>query len=182
MTDTDKTSHASLLWTLLLTGASTLTTLVLACATPFSALAALAALHMRRRDGISLMLVAWAASQITGFALLGHPHQPTTFGWAFGLGAAAMASGYSAYWAIDRLGTAPFAARLAVAYAAAFIAFKLVVLAFAFGLGGVESTIDPAIMLRQVLRNGAILMFLLGAYHALVGLGVPGAEPRRQVA
>jgi hypothetical protein len=39
MTDTAKTSAASMLWIVLLTAASTLTTFVLACATPFASLA-----------------------------------------------------------------------------------------------------------------------------------------------
>ena len=44
---------ASALWVSLLTAASTTATLALACATPFPALAALAAVHMRRRDGVA---------------------------------------------------------------------------------------------------------------------------------
>ena len=58
---------ASALWVALLTAASTATTLALACATPFPSLAALAAVHMRQRDGVALMLLAWLASQGVGF-------------------------------------------------------------------------------------------------------------------
>ena len=71
---------ASTLWISLLTAASTGTTLLLACATPFPALAALSAVHMRPRDGIALMMLAWAASQAVGFGLLGYPHDPATLG------------------------------------------------------------------------------------------------------
>ena len=45
---------ASALWVTLLTAASSVTTLALGCATPFPSLAALAAVHMRRRDGLAL--------------------------------------------------------------------------------------------------------------------------------
>ena len=55
---------AALLWIGLLTGASALTTWALGCSTPFPALAALAAAHMRRQDGIGLVVVAWLASQV----------------------------------------------------------------------------------------------------------------------
>lgn len=46
-------NRASTLWTTLLTAASTATTFMLACATPFPALAALTSVHMRRHDGMS---------------------------------------------------------------------------------------------------------------------------------
>lgn len=175
---------ASTLWIVLLTVASTVTTLVLACATPFPALAALAALHMRRSDGLTLMAIAWAASQLTGFLVLGYEVKSTTWGWAIGLAVAALASGVGAYAALGqvdgRLGGRSTALRLAVAYVAGFVAFKIAILAFAFWLGGVATTLDPDILMRQFVRNGAILIGLFALYRALVAIGIPGA--RRQVA
>src|SRR5690606_37460670 len=80
-----RTSGTAALWVALLTAASSATTLALACATPFPALAALAAVHMRRRDGLALMLLAWAASQVVGFALLGYPRHGSTLAWGAAL-------------------------------------------------------------------------------------------------
>lgn len=176
MTDTISRARASTLWILLLTAASTATTLALACATPFPSLAALAAVHMRRRDGIALMLTAWAASQLVGFLLLAYPHDIRTLGWIPGLATAAVGSALGAYAALGRVGNAPVPVRLAAAYAAGFVAFKLVVLAWAFLLGGVASAIDPDVMLRQLLRNGAILVGLYLLYRALTALGVPAPQ------
>lgn len=171
---------ASAIWVVLLTAASTVTTLVLACATPFPALAALAAVHMHRRDGLALMGIAWLASQVTGFLILGYEIEAAA-GWAIGLAVAALASVACAYVALDRLAGRTNASRLAIAYGAGFVTFKLVILLFSFRLGGAATTLDPDILMRQVLRNGAILIGLLAFYHGLVALGVPAAR-RRTVA
>ncbi len=167
------TRGASTLWIMLLTAASTATTLLLACATPFPALAALAAVHMRPRDGVALMLAAWAASQVIGFGILGYPHDPATLGWIPGLATAAVGSVLGAYAALRSLSDRPVPVRLAIGYLAAFVTFKAVVLVWALLLGGAASTIDPAILSRQFLRNGAILIGLYAVYRALVALGVP---------
>lgn len=178
MTTNDTRAGASTLWILLLTLASTATTLVLACATPFPALAALAAVHMHRGDGVKLMGAAWFASQAVGFLILDYPHGLSTFGWAVGLAFAAIGSALGAYAALARTAARSLAVRLAVAYVAGFVAFKAIVLVFALGLGGVASTIDPAIVARQFVRNGAILVGLLAIYHALVAVGLPAARGR----
>lgn len=177
MTTTATQTGASALWILLLTAASTATTLVLSCATPFPALAALAAVHMRQRDGLILMALAWAASQLTGFFILHYEIKSTTYGWALGLFVAAIVSGLGAYAALRRMEGRPPALRMAAAYVAAFVAFKLVIIAFsAFWLGGLATALNAEIVGWQFVRNAAILIGLLAAYHALVAVGVPAAR------
>lgn len=166
---------ASMLWISLLTAASTGTTLLLACATPFPALAALAAVHMRPRDGIALMLLAWAASQAVGFGLLRYPHDPLTLGWGVALATAAVGSALAGYAALDRLGARPVAARLAAAYAAGFLAFKAVIALWALALGGLHTATEPSLLAEQFVRNGAILAGLYLLYRILVAAGVPAA-------
>ena len=170
------TQGASALWIFLLTVASTLTTLAFSCATPFPALAALAALHMRRRDGLILMGLAWLASQLPAFLILAYKIKDTTAGWTLGLAVAATVSSVGAYAALKRLGTQSLVTRLAVAYVAAFIAFKLVILGFSFWLGGTDTALDMGIVARQFVRNAAILTGLLMLYHGLVAIGVPAAR------
>lgn len=182
MTEALSVRGASVLWILLLTAASTVTTLVLACATPFPALAALAAVHMQRRDGLALMLLAWAASQAVGFCLLDYPHDAKTVAWGAGLATAAIGSALGAYAALGRLGRASVPVRLAAGYGAAFLAFKLIVLLWAFGLGGADTSLAPDIVARQFLRNGAILAGLFVLYHLLVAIGIPAARRRAAVA
>jgi hypothetical protein len=170
---------ASILWIVLLTAASTVTTLVLACATPFPALAALAATQMRRRDGIALMLAAWAVSQAVGFGALHYPHDASTLAWAVALGMAAIVSVFAAGWISDRIPASGPIVRLAAAFMAASIAFKLVILLWSFGIGGVATTLSPKINAQQFLRNGTILTGLAILYKLLVTIGVPAAAPRR---
>jgi hypothetical protein len=168
-------SGASTLWILLLTLTSTATTLVLGCVMPFAALAALAALHLRQRDGLIVLLLAWAANQAVGFAVLGYPHEPRTLVWGLALATAAMGSGLGAYATLDAFPRLAGVARVAVAFVAAFIAYKAVILVWALFLGGVETTLSPFYASRQFVRDGAILIGLLGLYHGLVRLGMPRA-------
>lgn len=179
MDRTLSTREASVLWIMLLTATSTLTTLALACATPFPALAALAAYHMRRRDGIALMLVAWAASQAVGFGLLGYVCDQETLGWGLALGIAAPISALAAYAVIDRMANQSGAIRLGLAFVAAFLAFKAVIAAFALWLGGFATLIGPGLAVTQFMRNGAILIGLLALYRGLIALGAPAAGPPR---
>jgi hypothetical protein len=177
------TRNASTLWIMLFTVASTVTTLALACATPFPALAALAATQMRRGDGVALMIVAWIASQAVGFCMLDYPHDPKTLAWGVALGMAAVASVLTAGEVVAR---APFRseyARIALAYVVAAIMFKLVILLCSVGLGGVATALSPSINARQLLRNGAILIGLMILYRALVSIGLPALarEPQGAV-
>lgn len=172
---TSSDRSASTLWIVLLAAASIVTTLALACATPFTALAALAATQMRQRDGIALMVLAWAASQAVGFGALAYPHDAGTMLWAVALGMAAVASVVAARAVVARAGPQGDLARIALAYVAATLAFKLVILLWSFGLGGVATTLSPAINARQFVRNGAILVGLVILYRGLVALGLPAA-------
>jgi hypothetical protein len=169
-------TRASTTWILLLTIASTATTLVFACATPFPALAALSAVHMRRSDGVLLMVAAWVASQAVGFCVLGYPQDASTFAWGASIGVAAIAGVLAA--GVAARGSP--AVRLVLAYVAAFAAFKVAILLASLALGGVGTALSVEIMARQFVRNGAILIGLLALYHALTAAGVP--EPRRAFA
>lgn len=171
-------AHASTVWIMLLTLASTATTLVLACATPFTALAALAATQMRARDGVLLMLAAWAASQTVGFCVLGYPRDAGTIGWAVALATAAVAGVTAARTAAARSGSNGLV-RIAAAYLVASVAFKAVILLWSLGLGGVETALSPAINARQFVRNGAILAGLYLLYRGLVMIGIPAARHQK---
>lgn len=173
-------ARASTLWIMLLTLASMATSFALACTAPVAALAALAAVHMRRRDGIALALAAWGANQAVGFLFLHYPHDPKTLLWGLGLGTAAAGSAIGAYSALARLRLGSTPVRLAIAYVAAFVAGKLVTLCWATVLGGVAITLHPGYSLDQFLRNGAILIGLYAFYHLLRALGMPA--PRQQLA
>lgn len=172
---------ASALWVTLLTAASSVTTLALGCATPFPSLAALAAVHMRRRDGLALMVMAWAVSQLVGFVLLGYPRDGSTLTWGAGLATAAVGSALASYAALGALRYRSVAARLGLAYAAGFTAFKAIILCWALALGGLHAVMAPDLLAEQFLRNAAILIGLYALYRALVAVGVP-APPQAATA
>lgn len=182
MIETSAGHRATLLWIVLLAAAAMGTTWALACMTPFAALAALAATHLRARDGLGLMLVTWGLSEVVGFGVLHYPHDPLTLAWGVALGLAALGAAGGAYLALGTLRGGHWLARLAAAFAGAFVAFKLVLIAGDVVLGGpFSSTIAPSLLLVQVPREAAVTLALLALYRALVALGVPAA-PRRAVA
>ena len=172
----------AILWIALLTMASTATTLILACSTPFAALAALAAVHMRRHDAIRLVIVAWLASQVVGFAVHDYPRDAKTIAWAFGIGAAAIGSAVGAQAALWRLAGRSTAVRLTAAFVAAFLAYNAGLAVCALGLGGIEITLDPLNLARQAFRNGAILIGLLGLHRLLLAAGLPAVGRRTEAA
>lgn len=174
MTGLSNQRGATTLWIVLLTVASLFTTWALACMTPFAALAALAATHMRRRDGAALMLASWAVSQGVGFGLLHYPHDATTVAWGAALGLAALGAVGGAYLALGATGAASLPVRLSAAFAAAFVSFKLVLIAGDVMLDSpFASTIAPRLLLVQVPREAAVTLALLALYKGLVALGVP---------
>ncbi|UYY59209.1 hypothetical protein [Sphingomonas sp. S2-65] len=177
MTELTASQRASTLWIMLLTVASTVTTLVFACATPFPALAALTAVHMRRVDGVALAAAAWVVSQAVGFGVLGYPHTASTMLWGAAIGVGAIVGALAAHEAAARV-PGPFVARLAIAYLAAFAAFKLVILAVTLAKGDPCTAFTAEVLGRQLVRNAAILIGLLALYRGLIAIGVPAARTR----
>ena len=172
---------ASALWILLLTVASVATTLVFKCATPFPALAALAAVHMRAKDGVSLALVAWAASQLVGFCWLDYPLTANSLGWGGVMGLAAVAGAIAAHWAAARSG-AGLLTRLGLSFVASFLAFKVVIFLGTLVLDGGTAAFAPDVLLRQLARNAAVLAGLLVLHRLLISLGVPPVRTEHALA
>lgn len=177
---TDHVSHrrSTLIWVVLLTLASGATTLALACATPFAALAAVAATRMRARAGAALMLLAWAVSQGIGFGVLGYPHDPVTLLWGAAILSAALASIAAARVGAAAVQSSGGVVQVATAFGTGFIGYKAVLLGWSFVLGGVHVAASPYWTARQFGREAAILLGLLALYRLLVAAGVPAAGGR----
>lgn len=182
MTNDTATRAASTLWIVLLTVASTATTLIFACATPFPALAALAAVHMRQRDGLALIALAWVVSQAVGFCLLDYPRDAATFTMGGAIGLAALASVLAAVPAAALLAGRGLVARLAAAYVAGFVAFKAAIFVALLAIGGHASALSASVIGEQFVRNAAILAGLVLLYRVLVTIGVPAAPGPRSMA
>lgn len=169
----------SVLWIALLTAASTMTTLIFACATPFPSLAAIAAVYLSRRDGFLLIIASWIISQAIGFGVKGYPHDMPTYLTAGAIGIAAIASFVAARMTA---GSQPRSALLALpaAFIAAFVVFKATIFLCSPVIGHADVALSMSIMLRQLVRYAAILAILTALYHALTAVGLPA--PRRRAA
>lgn len=165
----------SALWISVMAAASIASTLVLACAMPFEALAAFAALYFGRRDGIWLTTLCWAANQAIGFGVLRYPVEFTSLAWSPGLLLAALAALFGAQWIARRLVGTPTWVRAPIMLAVAFVTFKVVVLVFALMLGGVSTTLSPHYAGVQIVTDSAFLLAFLALHAALRGLGAPAA-------
>jgi hypothetical protein len=147
-------------WIALLTVASVALSLVFACATPFAAFVALAAVNMRRGDVLALAVATWLANQAVGYGLLHYPLTANSFEWGGAIGVAVVVAAEAAI-AAQR----PFARGLVTAtvaaFAAAFAVFELVLYGFSFVLG--DAGAFTLAIVGDILKANVL---------ALLGLGI----------
>jgi hypothetical protein len=159
---------ARAVWMALLVVCGAGLSLVFACATPFAALAALAALKVGRRDALLTVGLVWLVNQVVGYAFLGYPVTWDSFAWGGAIGVAALAALVAAGAMAPRR-----SAGLAVSlpFVAGFAGFELVLYLAAgvlpsevgaFGLG----------VVRELLVVNAVALVGLLAVHPLVMAGV----------
>jgi hypothetical protein len=84
----DKTATRRAGWIAFLTSGTILGSFIFACATPFPALAALAALYMNKRDAVLLIVLNWACNQAIGYGFLHYPWTWESFAWVATVAAA----------------------------------------------------------------------------------------------
>jgi len=165
------------LWILLLSAASVFVTLGMACATPFAALATLAALRMSRRDGLALIGIAWLADQGVGYGLLGYPGTANSLAWGVILGVGAFVALLTAETLADRLRARGGVLAGGLAFAGAFATYQAVLLVAAAMLAsGSEAFSLPVVgwVLRVNLLSLAGLLIL---YRLAVWIGLVTREP-----
>lgn len=165
-----------MLWVVVFAVAGAVTTLALACATPFAALAAVAATRLPARAGYALLALSWASSQAIGFGVLDYPRDPTTLAWGVALLGAALAAMAAARWGDRAVATSHAAVRLATAYGTGFIAYKTTLAACSLVLGGLHTALSPYWTIRQFGQEALMLGGMVALYHALVAIGLPAAR------
>jgi hypothetical protein len=165
------------LWILLLTAASVFVTLGMACATPFAALATLAALHMSRRDGLTLIGIAWLADQAVGYGLLGYPRTANSVAWGVILGVGAFVALLAAQALADPLRARGGIVAGAAVFTGAFVGYQAVLfVATAVLASGAEAFSLPVV--AWVLRvNLLSLAGLLILHRLAVWIGLVTREP-----
>jgi hypothetical protein len=125
------------IWIVFLTAASVAFSLVFACATPFAALATMAALNVKRRDAYVLMIAVWLANQLVGYGVLNYPRTLDSFAWGAAIGIAALLATAAAV-AIGSRMTGP-AVRVAAGFLAAFAVYQGVLYLASLVLGGTDT-------------------------------------------
>jgi hypothetical protein len=152
-------------------------TLGMACATPFAALATLAALHMSRRDGLALIGIAWVADQAIGYGLLGYPRTANSFAWGVILGVGAFAALVAAQALVDRLRDRGAVLAGGLGFAGAFVAYQAVLVAATAALASGSEALSLPIVGSVLRVNLLSLAGLLILYRLAVWIGLVTREP-----
>jgi hypothetical protein len=160
------------LWLGLLVGASLVFSLGLACAVPFAAFAAAAALSLSRRDALILILLVWLANQLVGFTLLDYPWTATTFAWGAALGIVAVLATLAGRWMVRRSMKAGDAVTFSATFLTAFAVYEAALFAISATLLGGTEIYTAAIQGRIFAINAAAFVGLLMLNHLAASVGL----------
>lgn len=170
------TNGRRLVWAALLIAASLALTLGFACAVPFAAFGAVAAMTLPRRDALLLTVALWLVNQVVGFAFLHYPWDAMTLTWGAILGAVAVASTLAAQAAVEQRGIIQTAL---AGFAAAFVVYEgALYVVSATAMGGTED-FTPAIVTRILAINAAGFVALLAASLLVAAAGAHIRMSRR---
>jgi hypothetical protein len=161
-------------WPALLLAAALLSSVTFACVTPFAAFAVLAAATMRPPRALAMVAAVWLVNQMLGFCALGYPFDGATLAWGAAIGVAALA-GTAAAAVLARTRGWPLAAKLAAAFAAAFILYEALLFVVALGLGG-TGNFTPDIVAKLAVSDTAWLVGIAIVRHGLVRLTLSGGR------
>jgi hypothetical protein len=175
----DDTGWGHQLWLALLVAASAAFSFVFACATPFAAFAAAAALTLSRRDALRLTVAVWLANQVLGYAVLKYPWTANSFAWGAVLGAAAVLTTVAARWVTLRLAGRSYGVLALATLLAAFMVYEGVLFAVAVALlGGTESF--TLLIVGRIFSVNVVAFIGLYALHRVgVGVGLIGPSTLR---
>jgi hypothetical protein len=163
------------LWLALLVAASLAFTFGFACAVPFAAFGAIAAMTLPRRDALLLTVALWLVNQIVGFGFLHYPWDGMTLTWGAILGGIAVLSTAAAQATISRQGVI---ATATAAFTAAFVVYEGgLYLISATIMGGTED-FTASIVIRILAINAAAFAALLAAGFLIAVGGSRGASSR----
>lgn len=165
-------------WIALLAGATVALSLVFACATPFAALATIAALAMSRRDGLYLIAAVWLSNQIVGFGFLDYPHTASTYAWGVAIGLGALAGFFAAHAAASISARLGWLAAGIAALVTSFGAYEAVLYAASFVLGG-EGAFTAEIVGQIAIVNAAAFAGLVVLHRLAVMAGVARSAAER---
>src|SRR6266568_8344446 len=175
----DDTGWGHEFWLALLVAASAAFSFVFACATPFAAFGAAAALTLSRRDALRLTVAVWLANQVLGYAVLQYPWTANSFAWGAVLGAAAILTTVAARGVALRLAGRSDGGLALATSLAAFMVYEGGLFAVAVALlGGTESF--TLLIVGRVFSVNVIALIGLYALHRVgVAVGLTGPSTLR---
>jgi peptidoglycan/LPS O-acetylase OafA/YrhL len=150
------------LWLTILVVATIAFSLVFACAAPFAAFGAAAALTLSRRDALLVTVALWLANQLTGYAILHYPWTTNSVAWGPAIGIAAVLGTMAAQWTVQRLVGARDVVQALAALLAAFAVYEVAIFAVSVTLLGGLEMYAPSIVGQVFVTNVAALVGLYG--------------------
>jgi hypothetical protein len=142
----------------LLVAASVSSSLVFACATPFAALAVVAAATLPLRSALTVVMAAWLTNQLIGFGVLHYPRTIDAAAWGAVIAAAAAGATIASSLVFNRLASLGRPALYPIAGVASFATYELGLAAAVPMLGG-AGAFSAAIIGRIALVN---VVWLIG--------------------
>jgi hypothetical protein len=157
------------IWIALIVAAGIGFSFFFACATPFAALATLAALKIERRDTIAIMALVWLANQAIGYGVLGYPWTWDSAAWGLAIGV----SGFLALLAAMALSPV-HSSRLAISlpFVGAFATYEMGLYVAGFVLPGGEGAFTAAIVEQVFVVNLIALLGLLAVHQLALVVGL----------
>ncbi len=164
-------------WIVFVVSASVVLSYGLACAVPFAALAAIAALTLERRDALLLVGLAWLANQAVGFGLLAYPWEPETLAWGFTLLAVSVLATLGAGASASRLQALPRMAVALLAFLSAFAVYEGLLVLVTVALGSDTEALRPVVVAKIFVANASAFAVLVAAgwLHLMRGRRAPEA-------
>lgn len=145
------------LWIVLIIAAALLGSWIFACAMPFAALGALAALHLRPKDAFALVFLSWVSNQAIGYLILHYPQTWDSYGWGVAIGAGALLTEKA-------LRAAHLAVRAIAAFLAALAVYELTLFAATAVLPSSAEAFGFAVVSFIFSVNAGAFVLLLGLY------------------
>ncbi len=156
------------IWMALIIASGAGLSLFLACATPFAALATLAALKIEPRDAAGVIGLAWVGNQAVGYGCLGYPWTWDSAAWGLAIG---LSAGLALLTAIALSPRRSASLAISLPFVGAFAAYELGLYVASFALPGSDAAFAAPVVRQLFLVNLVALLGLIAAHQAasLVG-------------
>jgi hypothetical protein len=157
------------IWMALIVIAGAGLSLFYACATPFAALATLAALKTDRRDTALVVGLVWLANQVVGYGFLGYPRTWESLAWGAAIGVAAGVALLAAI-ALAPRRKGPFAVSLP--FVGAFTAYEFSLYLASFMLPTEDGSFALSVVKQIFVVNAVALIALVIVHWIAVTAGL----------